>query len=78
MQKSIQEHVLLPTIQDDEDGDRWVEWLSSLLQEKRKIPPVPNGVTDLGESPEPGGHGGPELQRTGKWVFQGEQRPNSL
>ncbi|XP_078789129.1 sodium-driven chloride bicarbonate exchanger isoform X7 [Oryzias latipes] len=36
-------------------------------QEKRKIPPVPNGVTDLGESPEPGGHGGPELQRTGKF-----------
>uniref|UniRef100_A0A8C8E3W9 Anion exchange protein n=1 Tax=Oryzias sinensis TaxID=183150 RepID=A0A8C8E3W9_9TELE len=36
-------------------------------QEKRKIPPLPNGVTDLGESPEPGGHGGPELQRTGKF-----------
>nr|XP_043872985.1 sodium-driven chloride bicarbonate exchanger-like isoform X1 [Solea senegalensis] len=35
-------------------------------QEKRKIPPVPNGVTDLGESEEHGGHGGPELQRTGK------------
>ncbi|XP_030007507.1 sodium-driven chloride bicarbonate exchanger-like isoform X1 [Sphaeramia orbicularis] len=34
-------------------------------QEKRKIPPVPNGVTDLGESGEHGGHGGPELQRTG-------------
>ncbi|XP_044044255.1 sodium-driven chloride bicarbonate exchanger-like isoform X3 [Siniperca chuatsi] len=34
-------------------------------QEKRKIPPVPNGVTDLGESEEHGGHGGPELQRTG-------------
>ncbi|XP_023285571.1 sodium-driven chloride bicarbonate exchanger-like isoform X4 [Seriola lalandi dorsalis] len=39
-------------------------------QEKRKIPPVPNGVTDLGESEEHGGHGGPELQRTGK-VFGG-------
>nr|XP_057941820.1 sodium-driven chloride bicarbonate exchanger-like [Doryrhamphus excisus] len=35
-------------------------------QEKRKIPPVPNGVTDLVESEEHGGHGGPELQRTGK------------
>ncbi|XP_018527137.1 sodium-driven chloride bicarbonate exchanger isoform X2 [Lates calcarifer] len=35
-------------------------------QEKRKIPPVPNGVTDLGESEEHGGHGGPELQRTGR------------
>ncbi|CAN9498344.1 unnamed protein product [Ophioblennius macclurei] len=35
-------------------------------QEKRKIPPVPNGVADLGESEEHGGHGGPELQRTGK------------
>ncbi|KAM7365475.1 hypothetical protein PAMP_016396 [Pampus punctatissimus] len=39
-------------------------------QEKRKIPPVPNGVTDLGESEEHGGHGGPELQRTGR-VFGG-------
>ncbi|XP_058510576.1 sodium-driven chloride bicarbonate exchanger-like isoform X4 [Solea solea] len=39
-------------------------------QEKRKIPPVPNGVTDLGESEEHGGHDGPELQRTGK-VFGG-------
>ncbi|XP_040888112.1 sodium-driven chloride bicarbonate exchanger-like isoform X2 [Toxotes jaculatrix] len=39
-------------------------------QEKRKIPPVPNGVTDLGESEEHGGHGGPELQRTGK-IFGG-------
>uniref|UniRef100_A0A1A7YT07 Anion exchange protein n=1 Tax=Iconisemion striatum TaxID=60296 RepID=A0A1A7YT07_9TELE len=36
-------------------------------QEKRKIPPVPNGVTDLGEPEEHGGHGGPELQRTGKF-----------
>uniref|UniRef100_A0A3B3B6X9 Anion exchange protein n=1 Tax=Oryzias melastigma TaxID=30732 RepID=A0A3B3B6X9_ORYME len=36
-------------------------------QEKRKIPPVPNGVTDLGESEEHGGHGGPELQRTGRF-----------
>uniref|UniRef100_A0A7N8YHM1 Anion exchange protein n=1 Tax=Mastacembelus armatus TaxID=205130 RepID=A0A7N8YHM1_9TELE len=36
-------------------------------QEKRKIPPVPNGVTDLGELGEHGGHGGPELQRTGKF-----------
>ncbi|XP_070711602.1 sodium-driven chloride bicarbonate exchanger-like [Pempheris klunzingeri] len=35
-------------------------------QEKRKIPPVPNGVTDLGELEEHGGHGGPELQRTGR------------
>ncbi|XP_041834472.1 sodium-driven chloride bicarbonate exchanger-like isoform X2 [Melanotaenia boesemani] len=39
-------------------------------QEKRKIPPVPNGVTDLGESEGHGGHGGPELQRTGR-VFGG-------
>ncbi|XP_076004942.1 sodium-driven chloride bicarbonate exchanger-like [Genypterus blacodes] len=35
-------------------------------QEKRKLPPVPNGVTDLGESGDHGGHGGPELQRTGR------------
>ncbi|XP_061552181.1 sodium-driven chloride bicarbonate exchanger-like isoform X1 [Phycodurus eques] len=35
-------------------------------QEKRKIPPLPNGVTDLVDSGEHGGHGGPELQRTGK------------
>ncbi|XP_068165881.1 sodium-driven chloride bicarbonate exchanger-like isoform X2 [Antennarius striatus] len=35
-------------------------------QEKRKIPPVPNGVTELGESEDHGGHGGPELQRTGR------------
>ncbi|XP_075905434.1 sodium-driven chloride bicarbonate exchanger-like isoform X2 [Nelusetta ayraudi] len=39
-------------------------------QEKRKIPSVPNGVTDLGESEEHGGHGGPELQRTGR-IFGG-------
>nr|QOU09179.1 csolute carrier family 4 member 10A [Lateolabrax maculatus] len=39
-------------------------------QEKRKIPPVPNGVTDLGELEEHGGHGGPELQRTGM-IFGG-------
>uniref|UniRef100_A0AAR2IH50 Anion exchange protein n=1 Tax=Pygocentrus nattereri TaxID=42514 RepID=A0AAR2IH50_PYGNA len=36
-------------------------------QEKRKIPPLPNGVTDLGEAEAHGGHGGPELQRTGKF-----------
>ncbi|XP_062236858.1 sodium-driven chloride bicarbonate exchanger-like isoform X1 [Platichthys flesus] len=35
-------------------------------QEKRKLPPVPNGVTDLGELEDHGGHGGPELQRTGR------------
>uniref|UniRef100_A0A674B557 Anion exchange protein n=1 Tax=Salmo trutta TaxID=8032 RepID=A0A674B557_SALTR len=34
-------------------------------QEKRKVPPLPNG--DLGEAEEPGGHGGPELQRTGRF-----------
>uniref|UniRef100_A0A3P9AIG0 Anion exchange protein n=1 Tax=Esox lucius TaxID=8010 RepID=A0A3P9AIG0_ESOLU len=34
-------------------------------QEKRKVPPLPNG--DLGDSMEPGGHGGPELQRTGRF-----------
>ncbi|XP_031414270.1 sodium-driven chloride bicarbonate exchanger isoform X4 [Clupea harengus] len=39
-------------------------------QEKRKLPPLPNGVTDLGEGEEPGGHGGPELQRTGR-IFGG-------
>ncbi|CAL8289731.1 unnamed protein product [Lota lota] len=37
-------------------------------QEKRKVPPLPNGVTDLGESEEHGGHGGPELQRTGRFM----------
>uniref|UniRef100_A0A8B9KFE4 Anion exchange protein n=1 Tax=Astyanax mexicanus TaxID=7994 RepID=A0A8B9KFE4_ASTMX len=36
-------------------------------EEKRKIPPLPNGVTDLGEEGEHGGHGGPELQRTGNF-----------
>ncbi|TSS35881.1 Sodium-driven chloride bicarbonate exchanger [Bagarius yarrelli] len=35
-------------------------------QEKRKIPSLPNGVTEVGETEEHGGHGGPELQRTGK------------
>uniref|UniRef100_A0A3B1JS44 Anion exchange protein n=1 Tax=Astyanax mexicanus TaxID=7994 RepID=A0A3B1JS44_ASTMX len=33
-------------------------------QEKRKIPAVPNG--ELAETEEHGGHGGPELQRTGR------------
>ncbi|XP_060732657.1 sodium-driven chloride bicarbonate exchanger isoform X2 [Tachysurus vachellii] len=33
-------------------------------QEKRKIPAVPNG--ELAESKEHGGHGGPELQHTGR------------
>ncbi|XP_077581691.1 sodium-driven chloride bicarbonate exchanger-like isoform X2 [Stigmatopora nigra] len=36
-------------------------------QEKRKIPPLPNGVTDLAEAGDHGGHDGPELQRTGKF-----------
>lgn len=36
-------------------------------QEKRKIPAVPNG--ELAESEEHGGHGGPELQHTGRWVW---------
>ena len=36
-------------------------------QEKRKIPAVPNG--ELAESKEHGGHGGPELQHTGRWVW---------
>uniref|UniRef100_A0A672S253 Anion exchange protein n=1 Tax=Sinocyclocheilus grahami TaxID=75366 RepID=A0A672S253_SINGR len=36
-------------------------------QEKRKIPPLANGGADLGEAEEHGGHGGPELQRTGKF-----------
>ncbi|XP_018597099.1 sodium-driven chloride bicarbonate exchanger-like isoform X5 [Scleropages formosus] len=39
-------------------------------QEKRKIPTVPNGTTELGEAEEHGGHGGPELQRTGR-IFGG-------
>ncbi|KAL6484618.1 hypothetical protein MHYP_G00066630 [Metynnis hypsauchen] len=34
-------------------------------QEKRKIPAVPNG--ELAETEEHGGHGGPELQRTGRF-----------
>ncbi|KAF5904148.1 sodium-driven chloride bicarbonate exchanger isoform X1, partial [Clarias magur] len=34
-------------------------------QEKRKIPAVPNG--ELAESEEHGGHGGPELQHTGRF-----------
>uniref|UniRef100_A0A672P8U2 Solute carrier family 4 member 10 n=1 Tax=Sinocyclocheilus grahami TaxID=75366 RepID=A0A672P8U2_SINGR len=33
-------------------------------EEKRKIPAVPNG--ELAETEEHGGHGGPELQRTGR------------
>uniref|UniRef100_A0A8C2JHS8 Solute carrier family 4 member 10b n=1 Tax=Cyprinus carpio TaxID=7962 RepID=A0A8C2JHS8_CYPCA len=36
-------------------------------QEKRKIPAVPNG--ELAEPEEHGGHGGPELQRTGRSVW---------
>ncbi|XP_058889730.1 sodium-driven chloride bicarbonate exchanger-like isoform X7 [Acipenser ruthenus] len=39
-------------------------------QEKRKIPAVPNGTAALGEEPEVGGHGGPELERTGM-IFGG-------
>uniref|UniRef100_A0A8C9LGA2 Solute carrier family 4 member 10 n=1 Tax=Pavo cristatus TaxID=9049 RepID=A0A8C9LGA2_PAVCR len=35
-------------------------------QEKRKIPGVPNGTAAHGEPEHPGGHSGPELQRTGK------------
>uniref|UniRef100_A0A9J7ZJ62 Solute carrier family 4 member 10a n=1 Tax=Cyprinus carpio carpio TaxID=630221 RepID=A0A9J7ZJ62_CYPCA len=35
-------------------------------QEKRKVP-LANGGADLGEAEEHGGHGGPELQRTGKF-----------
>uniref|UniRef100_A0AAY4BZT3 Anion exchange protein n=1 Tax=Denticeps clupeoides TaxID=299321 RepID=A0AAY4BZT3_9TELE len=35
-------------------------------QEKRKIPTGPSDATDMGEAEEPGGHGGPELQRTGR------------
>ncbi|XP_066543533.1 sodium-driven chloride bicarbonate exchanger isoform X2 [Amia ocellicauda] len=36
-------------------------------QEKRKLPAVPNGTAALGENEEHGGHGGPELQRTGRF-----------
>ncbi|XP_067287274.1 sodium-driven chloride bicarbonate exchanger isoform X5 [Pseudorasbora parva] len=39
-------------------------------QEKRKVPPLANGGADLGEAEEHGGHGGPELQRTGM-IFGG-------
>ncbi|XP_021335416.1 sodium-driven chloride bicarbonate exchanger isoform X2 [Danio rerio] len=39
-------------------------------QEKRKVPPLANGGADLGEEEEHGGHGGPELQRTGR-IFGG-------
>uniref|UniRef100_A0A671SPA5 Sodium-driven chloride bicarbonate exchanger-like n=1 Tax=Sinocyclocheilus anshuiensis TaxID=1608454 RepID=A0A671SPA5_9TELE len=39
-------------------------------QEKRKIPAVPNG--ELAEPEEHGGHGGPELQRTGRSVWSVE------
>ncbi|XP_058888294.1 sodium-driven chloride bicarbonate exchanger-like isoform X2 [Acipenser ruthenus] len=39
-------------------------------QEKRKIPAVPNGTVALGKEPEVGGHGGPELERTGM-IFGG-------
>ncbi|XP_063070124.1 sodium-driven chloride bicarbonate exchanger [Engraulis encrasicolus] len=36
-------------------------------QEKRRVPAMPNGTTDMGgEAPDHGGHGGPELQRTGR------------
>ncbi|KAG2458798.1 S4A10 protein, partial [Polypterus senegalus] len=35
-------------------------------QEKRKMPGVPNGMAGHGETAEPGGHEGPELQRTGR------------
>ncbi|XP_067084017.1 sodium-driven chloride bicarbonate exchanger isoform X2 [Osmerus mordax] len=38
-------------------------------QEKRRTAPLPNGSTEAGEE-EHGGHGGPELQRTGR-VFGG-------
>uniref|UniRef100_A0A8C5A6E8 Anion exchange protein n=1 Tax=Gadus morhua TaxID=8049 RepID=A0A8C5A6E8_GADMO len=37
-------------------------------QEKRKVPPLPNGLTDLGELEDHEGHGGPELQRTGRFM----------
>ncbi|XP_028942143.1 sodium-driven chloride bicarbonate exchanger, partial [Antrostomus carolinensis] len=36
-------------------------------QEKRKIPGVPNGTAAHGDTEQPGGHSGPELQRTGKF-----------
>nr|XP_010298368.1 PREDICTED: sodium-driven chloride bicarbonate exchanger isoform X1 [Balearica regulorum gibbericeps] len=36
-------------------------------QEKRKIPGVPNGTAAHGDPEQPGGHSGPELQRTGKF-----------
>lgn len=38
------------------------------LQEKRKIPAVPNGTAAHGEAEPHGGHSGPELQRTGRLV----------
>ncbi|TRY88124.1 hypothetical protein DNTS_031503 [Danionella cerebrum] len=36
-------------------------------QEKRKVPPLANGGADLGEAEEHSGHGGPELERTGRF-----------
>lgn len=38
------------------------------MQEKRKIPAVPNGTAAHGETEQHGGHSGPELQRTGRLV----------
>lgn len=40
----------------------------TFLQEKRKIPAVPNGTAAHGEAEQHGGHSGPELQRTGRLV----------
>lgn len=39
-----------------------------LKQEKRKKSNIlPNGLVEGDEEEEHGGHGGPELQRTGRW-----------
>lgn len=39
-------------------------------QEKRKKT-IPNGLVEGDEEEEDGGHGGPELQRTGRWGIMG-------
>lgn len=39
-------------------------------QEKRKKSnTLPNGLVEGDDEEEDGGHGGPELQRTGRWEF---------
>lgn len=43
-----------------------------VIQEKRKKSNIlPNGLVEGDEEEEDGGHGGPELQRTGRWGITG-------